>query len=99
MVYDRLLCVDIETVPDAGLIPADWPADKFVTNVMCHRVVAISFVEAALELVEGHERYHAECCRTGGEVGWDEPRLLQAWWRYFAARWARVVTWNGRGFD
>ncbi len=24
-----LLCLDIETVPDTELVPADWPADQF----------------------------------------------------------------------
>lgn len=40
-----------------------------------------------------------ECCRTGGEASWDERRLLQAYWRHFAKRQARAVTWNGKGFD
>jgi 3'-5' exonuclease len=39
MPHDRLLCLDIETVPDAELVPADWPADKFIPNPMWHRVV------------------------------------------------------------
>jgi predicted PolB exonuclease-like 3'-5' exonuclease len=40
-----------------------------------------------------------ECCRTGGEADWDERRLLQAWWKHFGRRQARIVTWNGKGFD
>jgi 3'-5' exonuclease len=99
MPHDRLLCLDIETIPDPDLVPAGWPAEKFVPNPMWHRVVAISFVEARLELNDGRERYPVACCRAGGEAGWDEPRLLQAWWRHFGGRKARVVTWNGRGFD
>ena len=100
MPHDRLLCLDIETVPDPELVPADWPADRFVPNPIWHRVVAISFVEARIEQADdGRERYPVECCRTGGEAGWDEARLLRAWWRYFARCRARVVTWNGKGFD
>jgi hypothetical protein len=97
--HDRLLCLDIETVPDPDLVPADWPAGKFVPNPLWHRVVAISFVEARLEAVEGRERYLVACCRTGGEAGWDERRLLQAYRHDVARRKARVVTRNGRGFD
>jgi 3'-5' exonuclease len=81
MPHDRLLCLDIETIPDPDLVPAGWPAEKFVPNPMWHRVVAISFVEARLELNDGCERYPVACCRAGGEAGRDEPRLLQAWWR------------------
>lgn len=80
-------------------MPADW-GDKFPKPIW-HRVVAVSFVEAVIEKtgVSGPERYLVECCRTGGEADWDERRLLQAYWRYFSARNARVVTWNGKGFD
>ncbi len=100
MPHDRLLCLDIETVPDPDLVPAGWPEGKFVPNPMWHRVVAISFVEATIEAGPGgRERYIVECCRSGGEASWDERRLLEAYWRHFARRKARVVTWNGRGFD
>ena len=49
MLHDRLLCLDIETVPDKQLIPADWPKDQFVPNPIWHQVVAVSFVEARIE--------------------------------------------------
>jgi predicted PolB exonuclease-like 3'-5' exonuclease len=98
MQHDRLLCLDIETVPDRDLVPADW-GDKF-PKPMWHRVVAISVVEAVIERDgAGRERYRVECCRSGGEADWDERRLLQAWWRHFGDCSARVVTWNGKGFD
>ena len=100
MLHDRLLCLDIETVPDADLVPADWPADKFIPNPMWHRVVAISFIEARLEReADGRECYLVECCRTGGEASWDEQKILRAYWQYFGRRRARVVTWNGKNFD
>ena len=69
-------------------------------HVASDRVVAISFVEARIEQPQGGgERYEVECCRTGGEADWDERRVLQAWCRHFGRRQARVVTWNGNGFD
>lgn len=95
--HDRLLCVDIETVPDREIMPPDW-GDKFPKPAW-HRVVAVSLVEAVIHHDAGGERYEVTCCRSGGEAGWDEPRLLRAWWAFFARRPTRLVTWNGRGFD
>jgi predicted PolB exonuclease-like 3'-5' exonuclease len=100
MAHEHLLCLDIETVPDRDLIPADWPEAEFVRKPIWHKVVAISFVEARIEYPQtGGERYLVECCRTGGEASYDERQLLQAYWRHFTRRRARVVTWNGKGFD
>ncbi|WP_246205222.1 3'-5' exonuclease [Microvirga arsenatis] len=100
MQHDRLICLDIETVPDRDLIPADWPADKFPKPIW-HRIVAISVVEARIERDEGteQERYVVECCRSGGRPDWNERRILTAFWRHFAQRNMRMVTWNGRAFD
>ena len=96
--HDWLLCLDIETVPDRELIPDDW-GDKF-PKAIWHRVVAVSVVEARIERDRGgRERYLVDCCRTGGEADWDERRILQAYWRYFGDRRARVVTWNEKSFD
>lgn len=97
MPHERLLCLDIETVPDGDLLPPDW-GTKFPRPAW-HKVVAISFVEAIIERIDGLERYHIDCLRTGGEADWDEARLLRSFWRHFAGRGTRVVTWNGRGFD
>ena len=100
MRHESLICLDIETTPDPDLVPVDWPVDKFVPKAIWHRVVAVSFVEASiLREPSGTERYEVRCCRSGGEPGWDERRLLQAFWRYFAALRPRVVSWNGRSFD
>lgn len=97
--HDHLLCLDIETVPDRVLFP-DLPKEKFPPKVIMHRVVAISFVEAALERrPNGTERYIVRTCRTGGQPDWDERRLLEGYWRYFGDHQTRIVTWNGRGFD
>lgn len=97
---DVLLMLDIETVPDPDLVPADWPADRF-PKCPWHRIVAISVAEAAVErdVATGVETYAFRSCRSGGEPGWDEERLLRAFWRLFEARRYRLVTWNGRSFD
>jgi len=97
--HERLVCLDIETVPDRNLIP-DWADGKFPPKPVHHRVVAISFVEARIERGENlAETYLVTCCRSGGQADWDEQRLLEKYWQYFAESAPRVVTWNGKGFD
>jgi predicted PolB exonuclease-like 3'-5' exonuclease len=99
MEHDRLLCLDIETAPDRNLIP-DWADGKFPPKPVHHRVVAISFVEARIKRGENlAESYLVTCCRSGGQADWDEQRLLEKYWQYFADGAPRVVTWNGKGFD
>lgn len=97
---EALLVVDIETTPDESLLPADWPVDKF-PKVAWHRIVAISFVEADIlrDAASGREMYRFADCRSGGEEGWDEARLLRGFWKHFSTRNFRCVSWNGRAFD
>ncbi|ACL62336.1 3'-5' exonuclease [Methylobacterium nodulans] len=97
--HGHLVSFDIETVPDRELIP-NHPKDKFPPQPITHRVVAISLVEAKIvRRADRTERYIVNCCRTGGRADWDEKRLLAGFWQYFANSHARVVTWNGKGFD
>jgi predicted PolB exonuclease-like 3'-5' exonuclease len=98
--HQALLVLDIETVPDEEQVPSDWPSEKF-PKAAWHKVVAVSFVEAAIarDAATGTEAYQIRSCRSGGEPGWDEERLLRAFWKFFAAGRYRVVTWNGRSFD
>ena len=94
---DRLLCLDTESITDPDLPPTDDPADDFPA-AQRHQPVAISFVEARIERGPGGERYIVEHCRSGGDPGDSEERLLKGFWRFFAAAMPRLVTWNGRGF-
>jgi predicted PolB exonuclease-like 3'-5' exonuclease len=98
--HDKLVCLDIETIPDRALIP-DWEGGKFPPKPIWHRVVAISFVEAKIDRGKGlAENYLVTCCRSGGNADWDEAQLLAKFWQeYFAAGAPRVVTWNGKAFD
>jgi 3'-5' exonuclease len=99
MEHDKLVCLDIETVPDRTLIP-NWDEGKCPPKPIWHRVVAISFVEAHIDRDDGlSEKYVVMCCRSGGQSEWDEQRLLSKFWQYFAENTPRVVTWNGKGFD
>lgn len=95
---ERLLALDIETVPDRERLPPDW-GTKF-PKCMFHRIACISFVEARIAYeADGSERYAVTACRSGGEADWDERRLLEQFWRFFAQHPTRVVGWNTRGFD
>jgi 3'-5' exonuclease len=97
---DTLLMLDVETVPDPVLMPADWTSDRF-PKAPWHQIVAISVVEVGVErdAATGFETYALRSCRSGGEPGWDEARLLRAFWRLFEGGRYRLVTWNGRAFD
>jgi predicted PolB exonuclease-like 3'-5' exonuclease len=95
---ERLLAIDIETVPDRTLLPPDWGM-KF-PRCIHHKVVCISFVEAEIDIDgEGRERYVVTACRSGGEVEWSEKQLLEEFWRFFAKAPSRICGWNTRGFD
>ena len=52
MEHEKIICLDIETVPDRSLIP-DWDDGKFPPKPIWHRIVAISFVEARIEYDKG----------------------------------------------
>ena len=96
--HKHLVCLDIETVPDRDLIP-DW-GDEFPPKPIQHRVVAVSLVEATIERqADGSERYLVERCRSGGQADWHEEQILRKFWEYFSTVQARIVTWNGKGFD
>jgi len=99
---DALLVVDIETVPNEALMPPAevWPRDKF-PKCAWHAVVAVSFVQADIvrDAATGQEEYRFTACRSGGEEGWGEERLLRGFWRHFASRNFRLVGWNSRAFD
>lgn len=95
---ERLVVLDTETTPDRERIPASQAA-KF-PKTLYHRISCISFVEAEITLdPDGGERYAITACRSGGEADWDERRLLEQFWRYFAQRPTRASGWNTRGFD
>lgn len=95
---DRLLALDIETITDDVLLPNGFAPGEYAKCVH-HKVVAISIVEARIERNGGSEAFLIEDCRSDGERGLDKPRLLAAFWRFFAARRPRLVTWSARQHD
>jgi predicted PolB exonuclease-like 3'-5' exonuclease len=100
MMHSHLICLDIETVQDRELVPPDLSKEEFAPKPIWHRIVAISVMQARITRDRTGERYTVENCRSGGAADWDEARLLRKFWQdYFPACSARIVTWNGRGFD
>lgn len=94
---DRLLCLDVESVTDPELLAGDDLEEKF-PDAQRHQIVAISFLEARIDRGPGGERYIIEQCRSGGDAGHGEERLLKGFWKFFGAGVPRLVTWNGKGF-
>lgn len=64
-----------------------------------HRVVAISFLEAAIHRDEGGEQYILKELRSGGKEGATEKELLEGFFKYLEKNRARLVSFNGRTFD
>ena len=69
------------------------------TRQLFHRVVAISFLEARIEKSENGERYDLIELRSGGSEGSTEQELLHGFFSHLEQRKARLVSYNGRGFD
>jgi len=97
--HSRLLCFDVETIPDRDVLPVDFAEDAFPKKPIQNRVVAISFLAASLDRDDHLERYAVEECRSGGALDATEEQLLRGFWSRFEKERPRVVTWNGRGFD
>ena len=98
MEHDRIICLDIETIPDRTLIP-EWNDGKFPPKPIWHQIVAISFVEARIEYDKGlQERYAVECCDpVVTQIGMSNASFRNSGSTSPNAR--RVVSWNGKGFD
>ena len=78
MSHTNLLVVDIETVPDR----VHHEGDAF-PKLPFHQVVAIAFVEAAIERDEQVESFRLREVRSGGEVGYTERQLIEGFFQYF----------------
>ncbi len=89
-----LLVFDIETVPDKHHHEGDgFPILPF------HQVVAIAVLEAEIKRTGAGEEYTLKDLRCGGEVDYDEAKLVQGFFQYFERARPRLVTYNGRTFD
>ncbi|MFC5393507.1 3'-5' exonuclease [Bosea vestrisii] len=95
---DTLLVLDVETVVDRTSLPGGRARGDYLKPIH-HEVVAISIVRARIERAGRSQAFIVEECRSGGEEGFDEGRLLAGFWRFFAELKPRLVTWHGRQHD
>lgn len=64
-----------------------------------HKVVAISFLEAEIHRDSDGEHYILKELRSGGKENASEKELLEGFFNYLGRSKARLVSFNGRGFD
>ena len=64
-----------------------------------HKVVAVSFLEAEIERIDGHEFYHLREVRSGGKETSEEKEIVTGFFQYLARLKPRLVSYNGRTFD
>lgn len=123
----NLFVFDIETIPDAEVVPNLLDCDKAkidphdplalrqalldyhleltegkndFARQLFHRVVAVSFVEAKLQLSpESQEYYETLDLRSGGQEDSDEEEIIRGFFRFLEKRLPRLVSFNGRTFD
>lgn len=94
MAERKLLVLDIETVPDRTVLPAEFPIDQFPFPIG-HRIVAISILIAE----PSPKGYLISFCGSLGDDSDPEAALVKRFWDGFDRQEPRVVSWNGRGFD
>lgn len=88
----QVLVVDIETIKDTAILPADWGAGKWPPPIGW-RIVAIGLLAASRDR-DGVFIVEKITCGTG-----EERTLLKQFWSFFSRRLPSVITWNGRCFD
>lgn len=89
-----LLVVDIETVPDERYKEIEkFPPPAF------HRIIAIGFLQAQIQITKGRESYLIKQFRAGGDESYGERQLIDGFFRLVSTTKPRLVTYNGRSFD
>ena len=64
-----------------------------------HKVVAVSFLSAEIELDGRHESYFLKELRSGGTSDSPECDLVGGFYQFIDRKHPRLVSYNGRGFD
>jgi len=98
MPQNHLLVVDLETVPDADILPAERDPAAFPKPIQ-HRVVTLGFLLARILPDGQHERYEVRRLGAAGLAERTERAIIAGFWHLIDRHHPRVVTWNGRGFD
>lgn len=94
----NLLVIDLETRPDAAILPADRDPDTFPKPIQ-HEIVTLGFLLARIERDGERERYLVRKLGSASIADRDEKEILAGFWHMVDKQKPRVVTWNGRSFD
>ncbi|MBL6621418.1 MAG: 3'-5' exonuclease [Rickettsiales bacterium] len=74
-------------------------AEEVFLKPIFHKIVAISFVEVAINRDYGFEEYQLLDVRSGGKVDSTEEDLVKGFFKYLENKTPRLVSFNGRAFD
>ena len=94
----HLLVIDLETRPDAVILPADRDPETFPKPIQ-HEVITLGFLLARIERDGERERYLIRKLGSASIANRSEQEILAGFWQMIDKQKPRVVTWNGRGFD
>ena len=94
----HLLVVDLETRPDAAILPEDRAPEAFPKPIQ-HEIITLGFLLARIERDGGYERYVVRKLGSASILDRSEREILAGFWSMVDRQRPRLVTWNGRGFD
>lgn len=94
----HLLVIDLETQPDAAILPTDRDPDTFPKPIQ-HEIVTLGFLSARIERDGERERYLIRRLGSVSIADRSEREILAGFWHMVDKQKPRVVTWNGRSFD
>ena len=98
MPQTHLLVIDLETVPDVDILPADRDPEAFPKPIQ-HRIATLGFLLARILPDGQRERYEVRRLGAAGLPERTEREIIAGFWHLVDRHRPRVVTWNGRGFD
>lgn len=94
----HLLVIDLETRPDAMILPVDRDPVAFPKPIQ-HEIITLGFLLARIERDGQSERYSIRKVGSTSIADRGEQEILAGFWKMVDRNRPRVVTWNGRGFD
>ncbi|MCP5159263.1 MAG: 3'-5' exonuclease [Gammaproteobacteria bacterium] len=94
----HLLVIDLETRPDAAILPANCDPETFPKPIQ-HEIVTLGFLLARIERDGERERYLIRKLGSASIADRGEREILTGFWQMIDKQRPRVVTWNGRSFD
>jgi predicted PolB exonuclease-like 3'-5' exonuclease len=94
----HLLVIDLETRPDAAILPVDRDSEAFPKPIQ-HEIITLGFLLARIEREGENERYVIRKVGSASIADRGEREILAGFWQMVDRNKPRLVTWNGRGFD